>query len=210
MEILIGWLVETIGRLGYPGIIALMFLESSFFPFPSEVVVPPAGFLAAHGDMNMVLVIACAIFGSLLGALFNYWLALWLGRPFLLRYGRYLFLPQGRFNKVEKFFIDHGEISTFTCRLIPGIRQYISFPAGLARMDLFKFCLFTALGAGIWVFILAYIGYFVGNNMDLVRQYSHQATIGLLLFIAILVIVYVRRMRGSHRRHRLDHESGSE
>ncbi|MDT8273918.1 MAG: DedA family protein, partial [Desulfomonilia bacterium] len=105
----------------------------------------------------------------------------------------FFFLPQERFQKVDQFFIDHGEISTFTCRLIPGIRQYISFPAGLARMPLFKFCLYTALGAGIWVVILAYIGFFVGNNMDLVRQYSHQASLGMLLLIAAGVFVYIRR-----------------
>ncbi|HDP25422.1 MAG TPA: DedA family protein [Deltaproteobacteria bacterium] len=193
MELIIEWLVAVIGRLGYLGIIALMFLESSFFPFPSEVVVPPAGLLAARGEMSLALVIACGIIGSLLGALFNYALALWLGRPLLIRYGRFFFFPRERFQKVDQFFIDHGEISTFTCRLIPGIRQYISFPAGLARMPLFKFCLYTALGAGIWVVILAYIGFFVGNNMDLVRQYSHQASLGMLLLIAAGVFVYIRR-----------------
>ncbi|HON38389.1 MAG: DedA family protein [Desulfomonilia bacterium] len=193
MEQIVAWLVETIGKLGYPGIIALMFLESSFFPFPSEVVVPPAGYLASQGQMNIYLVVLCGILGSLLGAFFNYVIALWLGRPLLMKYGKYFFLPPERFQKVDRFFLDHGEISTFVCRLIPGIRQYISFPAGLARMNLFKFFLYTALGAGIWVVVLAWIGYLVGNNMALVKQYSNHATIVLLAGITVLLVIYIYR-----------------
>lgn len=191
MENIIQWLVDTIGSLGYPGIVALMFLESSFFPFPSEVVIPPAGFLVSTGRMDMWLVITCGIGGSLLGALFNYALALWLGRPLLLKYGKYMFLPPARFEKVSAMFNDHGEITTFTCRLIPGIRQYISFPAGVARMNLFRFCLYTSLGAGIWVVILAYIGLMVGNNMELVRRYSHQAVMGIAAALTIVIITYI-------------------
>lgn len=193
MEQIIAWLVETIGRLGYPGIIALMFLESSFFPFPSEVVVPPAGYLASQGQMNISLVVLCGVLGSLLGAFFNYMIALWLGRPLLLKYGKYICLPPERFRKVDHFFLAHGEISTFICRLIPGIRQYISFPAGLARMNLLKFFLYTALGAGIWVMVLAWIGYLVGNNMTLVHRYSHQATFVLIVGIAVILSIYIYR-----------------
>ena len=198
MEIIITWIVDTIGRLGYIGIIALMFLESSFFPFPSEVVIPPAGYLASKGEMNIWLVVACGILGSLLGALFNYLLALWLGRPLLMRYGKYFFLPEERFNKVDDFFYKHGEISTFVCRLIPGIRQYISFPAGLARMNLIKFCFYTSSGASIWVVLLAYIGFFVGNNMVLVKQYSRQATLVLIACITIILIIYIKRYIKKH------------
>ncbi len=193
METIIVWIVDTIGRLGYIGIIALMFLESSFFPFPSEVVVPPAGYLASKGEMNIWLVVICGITGSLLGALFNYLLALWLGRPLLMKYGKYLFLTRERFHMVDDFFYRHGEISTFVCRLIPGIRQYISFPAGLARMNLFKFCFYTSFGAAIWVVVLAYIGFFVGNNMELVKQYSRQATIILISCITIILFFYIKR-----------------
>ncbi len=193
METIIVWIVDTIGRLGYIGIIALMFLESSFFPFPSEVVVPPAGYLASKGEMNIWLVVVCGITGSLLGALFNYLLALWLGRPLLMKYGKYLFLTQERFHKVDDFFYRHGEISTFVCRLIPGIRQYISFPAGLARMNLIKFCFYTSFGAAIWVVVLAYIGFLVGNNMELVKQYSRQATMILIACITIILFFYIKR-----------------
>ncbi len=197
MDIIVKWLVDTIGNLGYPGIVALMFLESSFFPFPSEVVIPPAGYLAYAGEMNIWLVIFCGILGSLLGALFNYALALWLGRPLLEKYGRYILLTPERFEKVDVFFNKHGEISTFTGRLITVVRQYISFPAGLARMNIFKFSLYTCLGAGIWVTILAWIGYVVGDNAALIKTYSKQASIILLVCIATMLVFYVRRNRHS-------------
>jgi membrane protein DedA with SNARE-associated domain len=184
-------IVSIVGKLGYAGIVAMMFLESSFFPFPSEVVIPPAGYLASQGQMSMVLVIFFGIVGSILGALFNYWVAIRLGRPLILRYGRYVGLTEKAYNKVEYYFREHGEISTFAGRLIPGIRQYISFPAGLARMNLVHFTLFTALGAGIWVIILAFIGYFVGNNMELIQQYSHQSLIYIGAALAVILLFYV-------------------
>ena len=148
-------MIETIldiaQKLGYTGIVAFMLLESSFFPFPSEIIMIPAGVLAAQGGMDPWLAITCGILGSWLGALLNYYLAVWLGKPVLNRLGKYVLMPPHRLAKVEKFFYTHGEISTFTGRLIPGVRQYISFPAGLARMNMFRFLFFTGLGAGIWV-----------------------------------------------------------
>jgi len=189
------WIVATVGRLGYPGIVALMFLESSFFPFPSEVVIPPAGYLASRGEMSLVWVIAAGILGSLLGALFNYGLAVWLGRPFLHRYGRYVGLTPRALERVEGFFRRHGEISTFVGRLVPGVRQYISFPAGLARMRLVPFCLYTCLGAGAWVVVLAAIGYFVGNNQELVVAYSRRAFWYLAPALVLLCGVYAWRHR---------------
>jgi membrane protein DedA with SNARE-associated domain len=188
---IVQWIVDTVGSLGYIGIFIMMFLESSFFPFPSEVVMIPAGYLASKGEMSLSLAIAIGILGSLAGALFNYFLAVKFGRVFLLRYGKYLFLKEESLDKLEKFFNNHGEISTFSGRLIPGIRQYISFPAGLAKMDLLKFNLYTALGAGIWVTILALLGYFIGENEELVKEYLHNATLGVLVFIGGLIAVYI-------------------
>ncbi len=195
MQKIVSFIVASIFKLGYPGIIALMFLESSFFPFPSEVVIPPAGYLASQGKMNLVIVIFCGIAGSVLGALFNYYIALLWGRKFILKYGKYVFFDEKKLNKCEVFFENHGHISTFIGRLLPGIRQYISFPAGLAKMNLFLFIIFTALGAGIWVVILAYIGYWVGNNKELIAKYSHIATISLLLFCIFLVIFYLTKLK---------------
>ncbi len=191
----VAWIVAVVGKLGYTGIVAMMFLESSFFPFPSEVVIPPAGYLASRGEMHLALVIAAGIGGSLLGALFNYWLAVRLGRPVLLRYGRYVGLTPGAFDRVEAFFRSHGEISTFVGRLVPGVRQYISFPAGLARMPLVPFAVYTCLGAGIWVVILALIGYLVGNNQELIARYSHRSFLYLAPALALLCLVYVWRWR---------------
>jgi membrane protein DedA with SNARE-associated domain len=185
------WVVDTVSLWGYPGIIVLMFLESSFFPFPSEVVIPPAGYLASQGEMSLSLVIAAGIFGSVLGAGFNYWLAVKWGRPLFERYGRYVLLTPAALEKSEKFFARHGHISTFIGRLLPGIRQYISLPAGLARMNLPLFIVFTALGAGIWVVILALTGYLIGNNQELIGQYLHQIMLGIVFFSLALVIGYV-------------------
>jgi membrane protein DedA with SNARE-associated domain len=154
---IVTWIVNTVGHLGYPGIVVLMFLESSFFPFPSEVVIPPAGYLAARGEMSLSLVILSGILGSLLGALFNYWISLAMGRPFFQKYGRYLLVGEKTLTRVDRFFERHGHISTLIGRLLPGIRQYISLPAGMARMNLPLFLIFTALGAGLWVTVLALV-----------------------------------------------------
>ncbi len=200
---LISWIVQTVGAWGYPGIIVMMFLESSFFPFPSEVVVPPAGYLAARGEMSLTLVILAGIAGSLLGALFNYWLAVTWGRPFFEKYGRYVLVSRQNLDKADQFFADHGHISTFVGRLLPGIRQYISLPAGIARMNLALFALFTGLGAGIWVVVLAVVGYTIGNNQELVNRYLHQIVLVLMGCLAVLVIGYVvvrHRLRVRPRR----------
>lgn len=168
-----------------------MFLESSFFPFPSEVVIPPAGYLASKGSMNLSLVIISGITGSLLGAMFNYWLAIKFGRPFFEKYGKYLFINKESLDKADRFFQRHGHISTFTGRLLPVIRQYISLPAGLARMDFFLFCIFTALGAGIWVVILACIGFLFGNNQELVLSHTSHISYALVVTCIVLILVYI-------------------
>ncbi len=195
MGAVIAWIVDTVGQWGYPGIVLLMFLESSFFPFPSEVVVVPAGYLAARGEMALSLVIAAGIAGSLGGALFNYWLAVRWGRPLFERYGRYFLVNPKHLTQAERFFARHGHISTFIGRLLPGIRQYISLPAGLARMDLGLFSLFTALGAGIWVVILALLGYFIGNNQELLRQWLREITAGLAAACLLIAAIYIWRKR---------------
>jgi len=197
---IIQWIVDTVGQLGYPGIIVMMTLESSFFPFPSEVVMIPAGYLAHKGEMNMALAIGSGVLGSWLGALVNYYIAVYLGRPFLMRYGRYLLINEEKFHKVEEFFRRHGEIGTFTGRLIPVIRQYISFPAGLARMNMVHFLFFTGLGAGIWVTVLAWIGYAAGQNEQLIHQYSKEATMLAVLGCAVIIAVYVILYRRKQRR----------
>lgn len=189
------WLAETVLALGYPGIVFLMAVESSLVPFPSELVMPPAGYLIHEGRMSWLPVIASGIAGSMAGALFNYYLALYLGRPFLVRYGRYFFLKPENLERTEKFFADHGEITTFVGRLIPVIRQLISLPAGLSRMPLRTFCLYTGLGAGLWVTVLTVIGWMVGRNQDLLREYMRDATLWVFGLAAATVYVYLKWWR---------------
>ena len=170
---IINAIVEMVGALGYVGIFIMMFLESSFFPFPSEVVMIPAGYLAHKGEINFFLAIFFGILGSLSGALINYFLALYFGREILLKYGKYFFFQESTMKKIEAFFTKHGNISTFSGRLIPVVRQYISLPAGIGKMNLPLFCFYTLLGAGIWVIILTTLGYFLGQNEELLKQYLH-------------------------------------
>ncbi len=188
--------MKTIGNLGYGGIVALMFLESSFFPFPSEVVIPPAGYLASKGEMDLLTIIGSGTLGSLLGALFNYWLAARMGRPLLERYGRYLFIKGDVLAKADRFFQRHGHISTFLGRLLPGIRQYISLPAGLAEMDVGLFCFTTSLGAGLWVTVLALVGYWVGEQEVLLKRHLRIATAAVAVFAALICLAYILRLKG--------------
>jgi len=196
MHELIEWLLTTIGALGYPGIFLLMAMESSIIPIPSELVMPPAGYLAQQGQMNMLVVILCGTAGSLAGAYANYFAAHYLGRPLLLKYGKYVWITEKKFAKVERFFRDHGEISTFVGRLLPVVRHLISLPAGLSGMDHLKFSLYTLAGAGLWVTVLTFIGYFIGMNRELIMRYSHHALTGAVVLSAVIIILYVR----SHRK----------
>lgn len=220
MADMINFIVDIVGQLGYFGIFVMMFLESSFFPFPSEVVMIPAGYLAFKGDMNIYIAILMGILGSLAGALFNYVLAIKFGRIFVLKFGRYFFFSEETMNKMEDFFKAHGEISTFVGRLIPVVRQYISLPAGLAKMNLAKFSIYTSIGAGIWVAILAVLGYYIGEVFSTgmsvseivhtftsksltkeevqIKAYATKAMLFTLLsaiFIAVIYIVYKKKAK---------------
>jgi len=192
---MIQWLLGTIGAMGYPGIFLLMAMESSIIPIPSELVMPPAGYLAYQGKMNMVIAILCGTAGSLIGAYINYYVSHYLGRPLILKYGKYVLISPDKFERVERFFLRHGEISTFIGRLLPVIRHLISIPAGVAGMNHLKFTLYTLLGAGLWCTILTFIGYAIGENQQLIMQYSHKALLWVVLFSAALVAVYIWRQR---------------
>jgi membrane protein DedA with SNARE-associated domain len=195
MHLLVQWLLDTIGAMGYPGIFLLMAMESSVIPVPSELVMPPAGYLAFLGRMNLAAVILCGTVGSLAGAYANYFVSHYLGRPLILKYGRYVLIPPDKFERVERFFLQHGEISTFIGRLLPVVRHLISIPAGLSGMNHLKFSFYTLAGAGIWCAILTGIGYFIGENQNLILQYSHKSLAWVILFSIALVAVYVWRYR---------------
>ncbi len=155
-------------------VLFFMTVESSFIPFPSEIVMIPAGFMAARGEFYpadqvwaaIVLAIVCGIVGSLVGAWINYYLSLWMGRPFLHRYGKYFFVAPDKLDRAEELFRKYGEATTFICRLIPVVRQLISIPAGISRMNVLRFSLFTGAGAGIWVIILTFLGYWFGTTTE--------------------------------------------
>lgn len=212
LESFITWLLNLFRGMGYPGIIALMAVESSILPLPSELVMPPAGYLAAKGEMSVILAVACGVLGSVLGALGNYWLARWLGRAFFLRLGRYVLITEKGLDRSERYFAAHGEISTFLGRMLPVVRHLISIPAGIARMRLGRFVVFTGLGALLWCSVLTGIGWFIGSREDVIlevlnreaQRYAGRAILLMLPILAVVAAVYVwwhrRRAAAAERR----------
>lgn len=198
------WFLSVAGE-GYAGywfVFLFMLVESTFVPFPSELVVPPAAWLATSVDsqsqMNVPMIVVVATAGALAGSLVNYLLALWLGRPIVYKFansrlGHFFLIDQAKVERSERYFDDHGAASTFFGRLVPVVRQLISIPAGLARMNIGKFCLYTCLGAGIWNVALALLGAWLGRSvsqgelMDVIEKYNHYLTwAGLGIGAAVL------------------------
>lgn len=190
MHQFIDWILATVHNWGYLGIFILMGLESTVLPVPSEAVLIPAGYLAYQGKMSFALIALASTVGSLAGATINYLFALWVGRPFLERWGKYFFVRPELLHKTDAFFFKHGAVSTFTGRLIPGIRHLISLPAGLTRMHYGKFAFYTCLGAGIWSLILTTMGWYIGGNEDLIKQYLKQITLALVMAVVAGVALY--------------------
>jgi membrane protein DedA with SNARE-associated domain len=217
LESFVQWLLDRFRDLGYPGIVVLMAIESSMLPLPSELVMPPAGYLAAKGEMSFGVVVGCGVLGSLLGSLANYGLARWLGRAFFLRLGRYLLLTERGLDRSERYFAAHGEISVFMGRMLPVVRHLISIPAGIARMSLLRFVLFTGLGALVWCTILTWIGWFIGSRENVIlqvldqeaRRYTGHALLVVLPVLAVIGAAYVwwYRRRASHIERR-EREAG--
>ncbi len=193
----IAWCIE---HLNYWVITLLMAIESSFIPFPSEVVVPPAAYKAATtGELNVYAVVFFATIGALIGAVFNYYLSLWLGRPLIYKFansrlGHMCLINQEKVEKAERYFDDHGGVATFFGRLIPAIRQLISIPAGLSRMHMGRFLFYTTLGAGFWNAILAFMGWYIGVNYSgqleqKVAEYSSELRI-IMLMLGVFIVAY--------------------
>lgn len=200
----LGFIEWCLEHLNYWTITLLMAIESSFIPFPSEVVVPPAAYkAAATGELNVWLVVFFATLGAVIGALVNYCLALWLGKPIVYKFvnsriGHMCLLDQAKVETAEQFFLKYGVMATLIGRLVPAVRQLISIPAGLAKMNLAKFLLFTAIGAGAWNIVLATMGYFLESVVpeelliETVTRYSHEIGYGIIaiVVIALGIIIY--------------------
>ena len=202
MESLIQFCLD---HLNYWTVMLFMAIESSFIPFPSEAVVPPAAWKAAvTGEMNVFLVVVFATIGALIGAFVNYYLAVWLGRPIVYKFansriGHMCLIDEAKVQNAEKYFDKHGAVSTFVGRLVPAVRQLISIPAGLARMGLGRFVLYTSLGAGVWNAILAVLGYYMASIpgmqteeavMNKVKEYSSEIGI-IFIVLAVAVVAYL-------------------
>ena len=195
-------------HMNYWTIATLMTIESSFIPFPSEVVIPPAAYVAGDENsnlhvtdnypLNVLLIVLFGTLGAMLGAIINYFLAMWLGRPIIYAFsdskvGHLCLLSSEKVKKAEDYFNDHGKVSTFVGRLIPGIRQLISIPAGLSKMNFGQFLLYTFLGAGIWNIVLALLGYIAHGQMDLIHAYSHELSIAIMALLAVAVIYFIAK-----------------
>ena len=188
-------LLDLMGQLDYFAIFVLMAAESSILPVPSELVMIPAGYLASQGKLDPWLVALSSSAGSITGSLISYYLALWLGRPLVLRFGKYFFITPAHLEKTEKFVERHGEISIFTGRFIPGVRHLISMPAGLVRMRLAPFMIYTLVGATLWNMVLMVLGYVIQEQQAWLEQNLVWVVASAVLFSGMVVAVYVVKHR---------------
>ncbi|MBU2615945.1 MAG: DedA family protein [Nanoarchaeota archaeon] len=190
-------ILSMVNSLGYLGIFIGMIVESSFFPFPSEIILIPAGALISQGKLNFLLVFLSAVFGSLIGACINYFLAFFIGRNaielVLDKYGKFLFLTNKTLKKTDNYFENYGEITTFLGRLIFGVRQLISLPAGFAKMNFWRFAFYTSLGAAVWTIILLSIGYIFGTSGTNFTTNLTFVLLAIALIIGILFYKYSRK-----------------
>jgi membrane protein DedA with SNARE-associated domain len=187
---MINFLAHFIEQVGYLGIFIGMFLESTAFPLPSELIMIPAGIAASYGTMNIYLIIVAGVLGNVFGAVFSYYLAAFVGRAVLFKIGKYLFIKPETIIKVEEFFKSHGSISVFIGRLIPGLRHFISLPAGIAKMNIRLFCLYTSIGSLLWTIVLAILGFEIGENRELIKEYIHTIAIACAILCLLLITAY--------------------
>ena len=184
-------IVNFINEIGYLGIFIGMFLESTLVPIPSEVIMIPAGIAASKGIVNIYIATIAGITGNIAGAIFSYYLAKALGRPILLKIGKYFFVKESTIVKIEIFFKNHGPISIFMGRLLPGFRHFISLPAGIAKMNMKLFFIYTSLGATIWTRILSGLGFFIGENQNLIEENLQVIASSTLILCLVSLAGYV-------------------
>jgi membrane protein DedA with SNARE-associated domain len=187
--------VELVESWGYLGIFIMTFIESTFVPIPAEITLIPAGYIVHKGEMNFYLVWLTSVIGTLGGSLCNYYIAYFFGRRILVQYGKYFFINEDKLKAMEYFMERHGSISMFSGRLLPGVKHFISFPAGLGKMDIKLFCLFTTIGGAIWCGILIWLGYVIGENEHLIAKYLKQVNFILFVLVVCIVAFYVWKKR---------------
>ena len=196
---IVTWVLAVTQGLGYLGIVVLMAIESSFLPLPSEIIIPPAAYLASQGKMSLALIIIMGTLGSVLGATVNYWLSRSLGRLVVYkltatRAARFFLLTPEKIARSENYFLANSGSATFFGRLLPVIRHLISIPAGFCRMPFGRFLFFTAAGAAVWVSILAALGYFIGANQALIAHYYREIYWTFLVLVAVWIIVKITKI----------------
>jgi membrane protein DedA with SNARE-associated domain len=192
-ESIINIATNIIQQAGYPGIGILMIMESMILPVPSEAVMPFAGFLLADGKFSWFGIIFISTLGSIIGSLISYWIGAKGGRPLVQRWGKYILVSEHDLEITDKFFQRRGSIAIFVCRFIPVVRHLISIPAGVARMPLGKFCIYTIIGAGIWNTFLTWVGFKLGENWENIGKYTEKIDIIVLILVIITIAAFVYR-----------------
>lgn len=195
IELLSSWIIGFISATGYSGVFFLMTIESALVPMPSEVTMPFSGFLITSGKFNFWFVVMAGTLGNLFGSLLAYWFGAWgqetIVRVLIRKYGRYIFVSEHEFDRSEKWFRKHGEIIVFVSRLLPAVRTYISLPAGIAKMNVFKFSIYTTLGSFLWSFVLTYIGVILGKNWIKMSAFFHIFDLIIALGIGLVIFRFI-------------------
>lgn len=200
IETITAFVISVISKIGYAGLAFLMMLESMIFPVPSEAVMPFAGYLVAQGKFDFWIAALASAVGSIIGSLISYYLGLFLGRPAILKIGKYILLNEGELAWTEGWFRRKGEITIFISRFIPVVRHLISIPAGLGKMNLKRFVLYTFAGAFLWNSFLLYLGYRLREGWQLIQTYSKEIDIMLVILIACFILYYlIRKIRKKRR-----------
>lgn len=198
IDVLAAFVISIIGFSGYGGIFFLMLIESCGIPMPSEVIMPFSGFLVVTGNLNFWIIVLTGTLGNLAGSLLAYWIGHKGGRPLIEKYGKYILISKHDLNTADKWFIKHGVAAVFFGRMLPIIRTYISFPAGIAKMDIKQFSLYTFLGALPWSIALTFAGVKMGVNWEIIREKLHNFDLVILILIIVCLTLYVWR----HLKHR--------
>jgi membrane protein DedA with SNARE-associated domain len=192
---IITYITSFISSLGYPGIFSLMVVESAMIPIPSEIIMPFSGFLVATGKLSFFEVILAGSFGNLIGSMITYYAGLKIGRPLILKYGKYIFFSESHLRFTEKLFERLGDKISFIGRLLPGVRTYVSFPLGIAKANLIKFMVYTLIGSLIWNALLTYAGVRLGSNWQSFHKYSPYLDIVAVIMIIAFVIWFIYKMK---------------